>query len=231
MQAYELTLKCDPSQTFRCTKAANSVDLNIDKKLTHEFKVNADLEKDYNVGLIIGNSGSGKTTLARKIFGDDFDKPILDPDIPIIDQFNEKYTYEDCSNMLCAAGLSQVPCWIRPAKTLSNGQKARAEIALRLSNDDEIIVIDEFTSVVDRTIAKIMSHTVQKIARIKNRKIILLSCHYDIIDWLQPDWIIDCNKQEYDDFRNVKKNAQNSYNSVLGNATPNHGNTLANIII
>lgn len=25
----------------------------------------------------------------------------------------------------------------------------------------------------------------------------MVSCHYDVADWLQPDWVIDCNKQEY----------------------------------
>lgn len=89
---------------------------------------------------------------------------------------------------------------------MSNGQKARAEIALQLATDREIIVIDEFTSVVDRTIAKIMAHTVQKIARRQNRKIVLLSCHYDVIEWLNPCWIVDCNKQEYSCRRSLWQN-------------------------
>ena len=56
---------------------------------------------------------------------------------------------------------------------------------------------------VDRTVAKAMSHCVSKHARRFNRKIILLACHYDIIEWLNPDWIIDCNKQEYTDRRSM----------------------------
>ena len=28
-----------------------------------------------------------------------------------------------------------------------------------------------------------------------------MSCHYDVVEWLNPDWIIDCNKQEYTDRR------------------------------
>lgn len=98
--------------------------------------------------------------------------------------------------------MTSVPCWIRPVNTLSNGQKARAEAALLMCKND-FSVIDEWTSVVDRTVAKVMSHCIQKHARKTNSKIVLLSCHYDVIDWLNPDWIIDCNKQEFIDRRSL----------------------------
>lgn len=197
MQDYELTLQSEPSNTFRCIKAAQSVDLDIKKKLTHHLKIKADIDSPFNVGLIVGASGSGKTTLTKQIFGQDCFDEILDLERPVIEQFPKEWTYEDCAKALTGAGLSSVVCWIRPAKTLSNGQKARAEIALQLSQDKEFILIDEFTSVVDRTIAKIMAHTVQKIARRQKRKIVLCSCHYDVIEWLNPCWIIDCNKQVF----------------------------------
>ena len=51
--------------------------------------------------------------------------------------------------------------------------------------------MDEFTSVVDRTVAKIASHSVEKAFRKSKKKFVAISCHYDIIEWLQPDWIID----------------------------------------
>jgi GNAT superfamily N-acetyltransferase len=119
--------------------------------------------------------------------------------------------------MLCGVGLTSVPCWIRPAYTLSNGQKARAECALQMArNDDQIIIIDEWTSVVDRTVAKVMSHCIQKHARKTNKRIILLSCHYDVIEWLNPDWIIDANKQEYTNrrslWRDFKRTEQLQFN-------------------
>ncbi len=69
MKTYELTLTSDPSTSFRCTKAANSLDIDIDKKPKHHFKVAAAVMKDYNVGLVVGASGSGKTTIAKQIFG------------------------------------------------------------------------------------------------------------------------------------------------------------------
>jgi GNAT superfamily N-acetyltransferase len=56
---------------------------------------------------------------------------------------------------------------------------------------DQPVVIDEFTSVVDRQVAKIGAHAVQKWARKHDRQFVAASCHYDIIDWLQPDWVLD----------------------------------------
>ena len=204
MQNYELTLKSDVSKTFRCQKAADSLDIDVEKKSIHHFKVKADIESDFSIGLILGASGSGKTTLAKHIFGEDCFKTPLDINKPIIEQFDKKYSYEECAKMLSGIGLTSVPCWIRPVKTLSNGQRVRAESALLMSQSDEEIIIDEWTSVVDRTIAKAMSHCVQKHARKVKKKIILLSCHYDVVEWVNPDWIIDCNLQTFQDRRSLR---------------------------
>ncbi len=202
MQNYVVNLKSDPIVTFRTQKAADSLDINIEKKLTHNLSVKADLESDYNIGLIVGASGSGKTTLAKKIFGDDIFNQSVDMNQPILELLPKSWSYEECSKSLSGIGLTSVPCWMRPLKTLSNGQKARAQAVLLMSQEDrEVVVIDEWTSVVDRTVAKVMSHSIQKYSRKNNKKIILLACHYDIIDWVRPDWVIDCNKQEYINYR------------------------------
>ena len=211
MQNYELTLVSEPSKGFRATKAANSLDIDLDEKLSHHFKVEADVTSPFNIGLIVGASGSGKTTLAHQIYGDDCFTDLLDPELPVIEQFPERYSYDECAKMLSGVGLSAVVCWIRPAKTLSNGQKSRAEIALQLANvESDVVVIDEWTSVVDRTVAKVMSHSVQKFAQKNDAQIVLCSCHYDVIEWLNPDWIIDCNKQEFIDRRRLRPSFERS---------------------
>lgn len=200
MQTYNVVLKSDISKSYLCKRAADSLDIDVEKKSIHSLSVTADLKTDYNLGLIIGSSGSGKTTLAKKIFGEDCFKTVLKNELPILEQFPKEYTYEQCANILSGVGLTSVPCWIRPVYTLSNGQKARAEAAIMMCSNENSI-IDEWTSVVDRTVAKVMSHCIQKYARTNNKKIVLLSCHYDVIEWLNPDWIIDCNKQSYEDRR------------------------------
>ena len=197
MKTYEVFLESPIFETFRCQKACNSLDINIKEKSQHHLKIEADIEEPFNIGLIIGSSGSGKTTLAKKIYGENcFDMQIKE-NKPIIEQFPKNMTYAECATLLNGVGLNSVPCWVRPVNTLSNGQKARAEISLILANQKKINVVDEWTSVVDRTVAKAMSHCVQKMVRKTNKQIILLSCHYDIIEWLNPCWIIDCNKKEY----------------------------------
>lgn len=210
MSHYIVELKSDPSQSFHATKAANSVDLDLSRKMVHRLEVDGDFDTEFSVGLIVGNSGSGKTTLARKIWGSDWEGDLIDPAIPIIDQFPEQMTFKQRSEALTGMGLSHVPCWVRPAATLSNGQRARAECVLRLTTDAKIVVLDEWTSVVDRTVAKIMSHAVQKYARRTKRSIVLLSCHYDVIDWLQPDWIMDCTTGKFENCRQKKTTERTS---------------------
>ena len=89
-----------------------------------------------------------------------------------------------------------MPTWLRPFHTLSNGEQYRATLAYVVASakDVEIILVDEYTSVVDRDVAKAMSFALQKYIRRTNKRIILASCHYDILEWLMPDWT--CSPQK-----------------------------------
>jgi len=192
----DIKLQSEIFTNFRCQVAANSLDIDVAKKSIHHLHIdNVNIPDKWNVGLVYGSSGSGKTTMIKQLFGDEIFKSVLNDEEPIINQFPETFSYEECASILNGNGLNSVPCWIRPVKTLSNGQRARAEAALLMTQSDNIICIDEWTSVVDRTVAKAMSVCISKFAKKHNKKIILLSCHYDILEWLNPDWMIDCNKQ------------------------------------
>lgn len=184
-------------------KAMQSVDLNAEEKSWHKLHIkNVDITTKYHVGMVYGASGSGKSTIARHIFGDEAIASVkIDPTKAVIDQFPEEMPYDERQRILNSIGLSQIPCWIKPLGLLSNGQQERAKIALNLSVEKELYVFDEWTSVVDRNVARVMSHSVQKFARKYGRNIVLISCHDDVTEWLDPDWILDLNDQKYIDRR------------------------------
>jgi GNAT superfamily N-acetyltransferase len=56
-----------------------------------------------------------------------------------------------------------------------------------------LVVFDEFTSVVDRTVAKVCSAAIAKGIRTGNlrRRFVAVTCHYDVAEWLEPDWVLD----------------------------------------
>lgn len=149
---------------------------------------------DWNIGVIYGGSGTGKSTLL-KTFGE-IQQPIFDNSKSLISNF-DWLTPEEATHLLSAIGLSSVPCWLRPHATLSNGEQYRANLAYSVakSKENDVILIDEYTSVVDRDVAKAMSNALQKYIRREKKKIILASCHFDIMEWLNPDWIYSPNKR------------------------------------
>jgi hypothetical protein len=109
----------------------------------------------------------------------------------VIDDFAGTLSMEQVSSACQAVGFNTIPAWLRPFYVLSNGERFRVELARRLLELSDPIVVDEFTSVVDRQVAQIGAHAVQKYVRRNKRKFVAVSCHYDIVDWLQPDWIFE----------------------------------------
>ena len=148
---------------------------------------------DWNIGVIYGSSGSGKSTILKKLGG--VRKIEFDKDKPLISNFDWMEP-EEAGKVLTSIGLSSIPTWLRPFHLLSNGEQYRAELAYLVAsaNDGDTILIDEYTSVVDRDVAKAMSFALQKYIRKENKKIIVASCHNDIMEWLMPDWTLSPQK-------------------------------------
>lgn len=139
----------------------------------------------WGIGLIVGPSGSGKSQLLRKHYGET-PMPEWNPRKAIASQLG---THEEAMTRLAAVGLNSVPSWCRPYHVLSNGEQFRARMAKMLGNNTSF---DEFTSVVDRTVAKSCCHAIQReIRKSKMTGIVFATCHYDILEWLQPDWVFD----------------------------------------
>src|SRR6266403_196426 len=147
-------------------------------------------DRPWSIGLIVGPSGSGKTLLLNNLFGD--------PELlhwhhkSVIDDFPSDFSMEEISRVCQSVGFNTIPSWLRPYSVLSNGERFRAEVARRLLWPHGVISIDEFTSVVDRQVACFASHAIQKYIRgCEHKQLVAASCHYDIIPWLQPDWILE----------------------------------------
>lgn len=147
------------------------------------------LPKEFKLGVIVGSSGSGKSTLLKE-FGEE-ETPTWDLNKSIISHFE---TPEDGINKLSSVGLNSVPSWYKPYHVLSNGEKFRADLARKIKSN---VVIDEYTSVVDRNVAKAASVSLSRY--IKNndiKNVVLSTCHRDILEWLEPDWVIDTDSGE-----------------------------------
>lgn len=166
------------------------------------FDLVADLpidDSNWKLGVIVGPSGSGKSSMGQKLFGESafYEATNWPRGKPIIDAISPKGDFNTVTAMLSAVGLGSVPTWLRPYPVLSNGEKFRADLARILSDKPKQIVIDEFTSVVDRQIAKFGALAFAKAWKRTAGQCVVLSCHYDIIDWLEPDWVFDTAKGEY----------------------------------
>lgn len=161
-----------------------------------EFHLEADLPIDdggWKIGVVVGPSGSGKTSIGRVLFGAEaFYAPTGWPDTkPIIDAITPKGDFNAVTAALAAVGLGSVPSWLRPYPVLSNGERFRSDLARIICEAPARVVIDEFTSVVDRQIAHMGALAFQKAWRRTDGQCVLLSCHYDILDWVEPDWVFD----------------------------------------
>ena len=177
----------------------------------------------WQIGLIVGPSGSGKTTIARHAFGDSLYQPKPWPaNRPAIGCFADDLPIKQITRTLTAVGFSSPPSWLRPYHCLSMGEQFRCELAAALLRADDAetrgrgdaekspesifassrprvpaspptVVVDEFTSVVDRTVARTCSCALSKAIRhgIIHRRFVAVTCHDDIIPWLCPDWVLD----------------------------------------
>lgn len=165
------------------------------------FDLDADLEiddDDWRLGLVVGPSGSGKTSIGSRIFGPEaIWSPEWPGDAPIVDAIAKGGRFDDVTAALAAVGLGDVPTWLRPHAVLSNGEKFRADLARLVSEAPARVVVDEFTSVVDRQIARIGALAFAKAWRRTSGQAVMLSCHRDIVEWLDPDWIFDTETREF----------------------------------
>lgn len=178
------------SQSIRAEQVSTMFDVPPQKRARVEWHGDLPIEqRKWHVGLIVGPSGSGKSTLLNSVFG----KPVEHAwgGASVIDDFAPAHGVEAIADICRAVGFNTIPAWLRPYAVLSTGEKFRVDMARRLLEGGALVTCDEFTSVVDRQVARIGCHAVQKYIRRQDRQFVAAACHYDLEDWLQPDWVFE----------------------------------------
>jgi len=188
-------------------QVAGMFDVPLADECTEQFKVDLpEPEESWQVGLIVGPSGSGKSTVAKQFYGDDLYRESDWPaDKAVVDCFDD-LPVRQVVELFTAVGFSSPPSWVKPYQVLSCGERFRCDLAKALSKSirpvaggfgnqepSSLIVFDEYTSVVDRNVAKACSTAIAKGIRRGNIpcRFVAVTCHYDVAEWLEADWVLD----------------------------------------
>lgn len=205
MPHFDIIRKANPQKTFRVASVMGTFDLQ-DNLVEEHFVGNIDLQDDWQIGLIVGNSGTGKTTIAKELFPDSYITTFDYTHECLLDDMPSNKSIGEITKTFSSVGFASVPSWLKKYDVLSNGEKMRVDLARAILEDKDLFVFDEFTSVVDRNVAKVGSFAMQKAVRKTNKKFIAVTCHFDVEDWLLPDWVFDTNTMTFRLCEGQKKN-------------------------
>ncbi len=210
MPSLDVVVTCPVHDSFRVQQVAGLFDVPLAAKATERFQVDLpDATEEWQIGLVVGPSGSGKSTIARRAFATELYEGAEWPnDRAVIDCFAE-LSVRQVVDLFTAVGFGSPPSWIKPYQVLSNGERFRCDLARALSvcrkaestgskfclaaDANPVVVFDEFTSVVDRNVAKVCSAAIAKGIRRGHLpcRFVAVTCHYDVAEWLEPDWVLD----------------------------------------
>jgi GNAT superfamily N-acetyltransferase len=204
MPRVDALVETNVHESFRVQQVAGLFDLPLsDRSVMHFHADLPGLHEPWQIGAIVGPSGSGKSILAHQAYNQGaiseqslvtgFDWP---RDQAIVDAFPDELDGQTITRMLGAVGFSSPPAWVRPFHVLSNGEQFRCNLARALLLDQPLVAVDEFTSVIDRQVAHFASAAIARAMRkgegaVRCQRFVAVTCHDDILPWLQPDWWFD----------------------------------------
>lgn len=228
MPSFDIIKNWVPEQSFR-TEAIKSQftlqDIKLQKRFTGAIPIE---DKDWKIGLIVGRSGTGKSSIAKEKWPQEYIKEFQYTSQNFINDFPKECSIEEITTSLCNVGFASPPDWLKKYESLSQGEKMRVDLARALCLNKKLIVFDEFTSVIDREIAKVASYAISKAVRRSNKQFIAVTCHYDIEEWLEPDWVFYTDTMTFED---KKKEPAQKLNLKSLNAQEQCGKPLDIIII
>lgn len=224
MPSFDIVKKTEVKSTFRVEKIKADFDVS-NEHANERFVGTIEYPENWRIGVIVGASGTGKSTIAREIYGEQSIANYKYTHASVIDDMPNA-DISTITQMFYAVGFGSVPSWLKPYGVLSTGEKMRVDLA-RAMLEKDFIVFDEFTSVVDRNVARTACIAINKAVHRLNKQFIAVSCHYDILEWLQPDWVFDANEMRcfFTTSRDLKKSLQSN------RAGAANGKSLESIII
>lgn len=188
MPNFDIVKTNKPKLTFRVSKIQSDFDVKFEHS-NERFTGNIELPEKWQIGVIVGASGTGKTTIAKEIFSDCYVKQFEYKSASVVDDMPD-VDMKTIERMFYAVGFGSVPSWLKPYAVLSNGEKMRVDLARALLQSEKVC-FDEFTSVVDRNVAQTMCIATRKAINRTNKQFVAVTCHFDVIDWIEPDWVFN----------------------------------------
>lgn len=225
MPSFDIIKNNKLKNSFKTSKLMADFDVG-EEHIGEHFVGSFEYPDNWQIGLIVGGSGTGKSTIANELYPEHIKDTFKYSDRPVIEDIPCENVAE-LEKMFYAVGFGSVPSWLKPYFVLSNGEKMRVDLARQILTKD-FIVFDEFTSVVDRQVAKIICIALKKaLKKYPSKKFVAIGCHHDVLEFLQPDWCFNTDdmQQVFQFPHDAKKNSESE--SVLLQS----GGTLDVIII
>ena len=205
MPTFDIVRKSEPKKSFRVASIIGKFDLQSNA-IEERFTGNIDISDKWQIGLIVGKSGTGKTTIAKQLFENAYITNFEYDNETVLDDMPKNKSVDEITRAFNSVGFSSPPSWLKPYSVLSNGEKMRCDLARAILSENELFVFDEFTSVVDRQVAQVGSFAMQKAIKKTDKKFIAVTCHFDVEDWLLPDWVFNTDTMTFQSFEGQKKN-------------------------